>query len=136
MEKKTVPRVSLNLNNENDSSKDLNLNSARSSNSRKSSMSRNRRPISSYLKKYDASFSKDIDTLWEQHDVDKNGYLDKVEAKKFLDEISKVICQDRAKFYNPDNFETLFEQFDDDGNGFLSKSEMCTFIKMTFRDPN
>ena len=91
--------------------------------------------MSAYLKKYDAKFTKSIDLMWEEHDVDKNGFLDRSEARTFLDELSKIISQDRAKFYNPDNFEALFEEFDEDKNGFLSKSEMSLFIKMTFRDP-
>ena len=62
-------------------------------------MKRNKKPLSAYLKKYRATFSKDIDQLWEQHDVDKNGYLDKIEAKKFMHEVSKIISKDKAKFY-------------------------------------
>jgi hypothetical protein len=34
--------------------------------------------------------------MWVQHDVDKNGYLDRKEAREFVKEISKVIDQDRA----------------------------------------
>jgi hypothetical protein len=40
--------------------------------------------------------------MWEEHDRDGNGYLDRDEAKTFLEELSKVISEDRAKFYNPD----------------------------------
>jgi Ca2+-binding EF-hand superfamily protein len=74
--------------------------------------------------------------MWDEHDRDGNGYLDRAEAKTFLDELSKVISDDRAKFYNPDYFESYFEEFDDDNNGFLSKSELSLFIKKTFRNPN
>lgn len=76
--------------------------SARSTSSRESSLQRNKKPLSYYLKKYNARFTKSIDGMWEEHDRDGNGYLDRDEAKTFLEELSKVISEDRAKFYNPE----------------------------------
>ena len=110
--------------------------SAISNSSRKSNLKNNTKPLSAYLKKYDATFSKSIDQMWEEHDIDKNGYLDKDEAKTFLDELAQVISENRKKFYDPNNFESIFEEYDEDGNNYLSKSEMSALIKMTFRNPS
>ena len=74
--------------------------------------------------------------MWEEHDIDKNGYLDREEAKTFLDELAQVISENRKKFYDPNNFESIFEEYDEDGNNYLSKSEMSALIKMTFRNPS
>ena len=98
-------------------------------------MKRNKTPLSRYFKNYKTQFSKPIDDVWEKFDADQNGFLDKDEAKKFLDEISKIIDEERGKYYNKDNFETLFEEYDEDNNGYLSKSEMAQFIKMNFKPP-
>jgi len=43
--------------------------------------------LKQYLGNYSASFSKDVDEMWEEHDVDKNGYLDRQEAREFVNEI-------------------------------------------------
>lgn len=90
--------------------------------------------MSSYLKNYNALFSKPIDEVWDQADSDHNGYLDRNEAKQFLDEIVKIIDKDRAQNYKRENFDKLFEEYDDDKNGVLSKSEMAQFIKMNFKN--
>lgn len=55
--------------------------------------------LSKFLEGYSANFTKDIDELWTEQDKDKNGYLDKVEAKKFLDSIADCIDADRSKNY-------------------------------------
>lgn len=51
-----------------------------------------------------------------EHDIDQNGFLDKIEAKVFMDELASVVEADRAKNYNEENFASLFEKFDEDGN--------------------
>ena len=43
-------------------------------------MKRNKTPLSRYLKNYDAQFTKSVDEMWDTHDVDKNGWLDRAEA--------------------------------------------------------
>jgi hypothetical protein len=48
-------------------------------------------PITEYLKNYKASFSKDLDKIWDELDNDKNGYLDKVESEKFIEEVAGAI---------------------------------------------
>ena len=71
-----------------DPSKYSDTNSARSYCSREFILKNNTKPLSTYLKNYKATFSKSIDHMWEEHDVDRNGYLDREEAKKFLQELS------------------------------------------------
>jgi hypothetical protein len=51
------------------------------------------------------SFSQDLDDLWEEHDVNKDGHLDKTEAKKFVDKLVQGLDYQRAQNYNPENFE-------------------------------
>jgi polyhydroxyalkanoate synthesis regulator phasin len=68
-----------------------------------------------------------------KHDLDKNGYLDKKEAKTFVDEISQCIEKERAKNYDPTKFDALFAKFDENKDQYLSKSEMAVFIKKVFQ---
>ena len=70
--------------------------------------------------------------MWDTHDVDKNGWLDRAEAKNFIDAIASIIEEDRAKFYQAEYFDVLFDKFDEDSNGYLSKSEIAQFIKINF----
>ena len=72
-------------------------------------LKRNKTPLSRYLKNYETSFNKSVDEIWDKFDADKNGWLDKVEAKKFIDAIATVIDKDRAKFYDKNNFDAMFE---------------------------
>ena len=62
-------------------------------------MKKNKTPLSRFLKNYDAKFTKAVDKMWDTHDVDKNGWLDRAEAKNFIDAIASIIGEDRAKFY-------------------------------------
>ena len=88
--------------------------------------------MKTYLANYKASFGKDIDDMWDAHDLDGNGYLDRAEARTFVFEISQCIERERAKNYNPLNFDQLFDRFDENKDHFLSKSEMAVFIKKVF----
>ena len=80
------------------------------------------------------SFKEDLDELWEAHDINKDGHLNKTEAKKFIDKLVQGLDYERAKNYNPENFEKVFEEFDEDKNDWLSKGEMATLIKKVFRN--
>ena len=86
-----------------------------------------------FLEGYSVTFSKDLDQLWMQHDVDGSGWLDKSEAKLFIEKLVECIDdRERAALYDPQNFEIIFNQFDEDKNGFLEKSEMSVLIKKVF----
>merc|ERR1711908_134235 len=89
--------------------------------------------LKQYLENYSASFSKDIDVLWDTHDIDRNGYLDRKEAKTYLDDIYKIIDKDRASNYDKAKFDEVFDKFDENGDNFLSKSEMSVLIKKVFK---
>ena len=62
-----------------------------------------------FLKNYPVKFSTPLDELWQQNDNDNNGYLDKEEAKKFLDEVVKVIQKNRKRNYDKAKFDQYFE---------------------------
>ena len=80
------------------------------------------------------SFKEDLDELWDAHDINKDGHLNKAEAKKFIDKLVQGLDYERAKNYNPENFEKVFEEFDEDKNDWLTKGEMATLIKKVFRN--
>jgi Ca2+-binding EF-hand superfamily protein len=68
-----------------------------------------------------------IDEVWAKYDVDKNGYLDKIETKKFvLDTLGKF--EARTQF-SDEMFEEVFKMFDKNNSGTVEKAEMATFIK-------
>lgn len=68
-----------------------------------------------------------IDEVWAKYDVDKNGFLDKIETKKFvLDTLGKF--EARTQF-SDEMFEEVFKMFDKNNSGTVEKAEMATFIK-------
>ena len=91
-------------------------------------------PISlkEYLKDYKSVFSKDIDDLWKEQDKDSNGYLNKAEAKLYLEELTKIVDSEKGQYYHPDKFDEMFKKMDEDKNEMLSKSEMSVFIKKAY----
>jgi len=66
---------------------------------RKISLKKSTITLKKLLKTYDCTFKKDLDEMWNEHDVDQNGYLDRDEAQPFLDEVAKIIDKERAKNY-------------------------------------
>ena len=85
------------------------------------------------MKDYDTTFTKDLDTLWENIDIEKNGYLDYMQTQIFLDEVAGCIDEKRASNYDKANFKVMFEKFDENKDKFLSKGEMAQFIKFAFK---
>ena len=81
---------------------------------------------------YVKRFNGNLDELWNKVDTNKDTYLDKVEAKKFMEELGKIVKPEEKGTYNMANFETQFDKYDEDKNGVLEKGEMCVFIKKMF----
>ena len=96
-------------------------------------LQRNKTPLSKYLKNYDLKLDKSLDELYTSFDADKNGWLDKEEAKNFMNHLASAVDKERAKSYQKDKFNELFDEYDEDKNGFLSKSEIAQFIKISFK---
>lgn len=88
--------------------------------------------LKEYLAGYKGTFSRDIDELWNTHDLDKNNYLDKEEARPFIAALVDCIDAERKQYYDPSNFDKLFKSIDENNDNFLSKGEMAVFIKKTF----
>ena len=63
-------------------------------------MKANEQPLSSYLQKYQGveDLTK-LDELWTAKDADGNGYLDKAEAQKFIEELQTHMKEDRKENY-------------------------------------
>lgn len=63
-------------------------------------------PLDQHLREYKGFSSKvKLDNLWVQFDEDKNGLLDRKEAKKFLNKIKTLIVPERQKNYSEEKFE-------------------------------
>ena len=68
-----------------------------------------------------------IDQIWETHDVDHSGALDKKETLKFVqDTLGNLGSGDE---FNQEAFDELFVNFDKDGSGTIEKPEIVDFIK-------
>ena len=47
--------------------------------------------LAEYLKNYPVEFTKDLDQLWREKDIDGNDWLDKEEAYEYVKELSMCI---------------------------------------------
>ena len=63
--------------------------------------------------------------IFAKYDKDRNGYLDKPEVLKMLDEI--LINQGRPKTTMA-QFNRFFAEFDDNGDNVISKNECYNFV--------
>lgn len=73
---------------------------------------------------------KGPDQIWDEVDLNKNGVLDKEEAKQFLDALAETLNPEKAAcLHGASSHEELFDKFDDEKNGFIAKDEMAVFIK-------
>merc|ERR1739844_840068 len=70
---------------------------------------------------------KCVDEIWSKYDDDNNGYLDKQETKRFVQDTLADMA-DGAGF-NDDDFDQCFREFDKDGSGTIERGEMVQFIK-------
>ena len=71
-----------------------------------------------------------VDQIWNTYDVDKNGYLDKEETKKFVQETLGYLGSGE-KFYQ-EAFDEVFAEFDKDKSGTVEKSEMLDFYRQLY----
>ena len=88
------------------------------------------------MQKYPIDFSEDLDELWKKHDLDGNNWLDRLEAKDFMESLVNCIQEDKKVNYSPEKFESLFDQNNIDNNDYLTKAEMATLIKKIFGGPS
>ena len=66
-----------------------------------------------------------VDQTWETYDVDKSGYLDKKETKKFVQEtLGKAGSE-----FSESEFNQLFSNWDTNNSGKVEKNEIFAFIK-------
>lgn len=80
---------------------------------RRSSMKKGTKTLKDYLGNYKVGFGKDIDVLWSKYDKDNNQFLEKRDAKDFIDELASFVSNDRGKYYKSCDFEKKFDEFDD-----------------------
>ena len=72
-----------------------------------------------------------MDLIWDDHDVDGSGYLDKLETKDFVKATLKLIDETKLEQFET-NFEAAYKKIDVDGDEQVSKAEMCEFILEIF----
>ena len=71
-----------------------------------------------------------VNQIWSEYDKDKNGYLDKSEARK----LAKVLYNLKSEDDLNDNvFETIFKQFDINNNGTIDQLEMAMFLMTLYK---
>ena len=75
----------------------------------------------------DNVIGKCVDEIWSKYDDDNNGYLDKQETKRFVQDTLADMA-DGAGF-NDDDFDQCFREFDKDGSDTIERGEMVQFIK-------
>jgi len=65
--------------------------------------------MQSWLDKYEKEDKHaspiNVDTLWEEADLDQNGFLDRDEAKAFIGAVSMLLKPSRAQNYDPIKFD-------------------------------
>jgi len=75
----------------------------------------------------DRIYKDAVEKLWLKLDKDKNGILDKQEARTFLQEVMANIPPPND--FNEAKFEETFAAIDKNNNGKLEKNEMVMFVK-------
>ena len=68
-----------------------------------------------------------VNGIWEQHDTDNSGQLDREETKRFIMATLSEAGQEGGEIPD-DKFEECFKEYDTDGSGQISKAEMSAFI--------
>ena len=72
--------------------------------------------------------------FWNEYDEDQNGYLDKNEFKRFLNDtiLNEDLIQGKSQEEMDAEYENQFKHFDKDNNGSITKDEMHDFILKLF----
>lgn len=73
------------------------------------------------------AFEKVIENIWDQYDLDKNGYLDYDETLNFTKDFMAQLGEGN-KGISVKNFDKIFKLIDKDGSGQIDKEEMVLFV--------
>ena len=71
-----------------------------------------------------------IRQIWSRYDKDGNGYLNKIEAKDFVDKYFKYHDPLKLQIVDDAIFSDWFKSLDDDGDGLISIIEMANYLKV------
>jgi hypothetical protein len=85
---------------------------------------------------YTKNFKIDMDKLWTDTDISKQGKLDKRQSKIFVTSLSKN-CNNAtmAKRYVVLKFEINFAKFNESKTNLMDVNEMANLVKDTFKEP-
>ena len=75
----------------------------------------------------DAVIKKCVNDIWDEHDTNDDGILDKDETKEFVR--ATLEDMDEKNQFSEGDFTDCFKAFDKDGSGTIEKPEMVLFIK-------
>ena len=71
-------------------------------------------------------YKKEVEEKWSKYDENKDGRLDKKEAKKFLVDIIKEV---KGEIPSKDEIERQFCKMDADASGDIDKEEAIKFLR-------
>ena len=78
----------------------------------------------------DAVIKKCVEDIMREYDTDGNGYLDKNEAKTFVEKtLGEMQADSGSQGFSDDDFNACFNEFDKNGDGTIEKDELAQFIK-------
>ena len=78
----------------------------------------------------DAVIKKCVEDIMREYDTDGNGYLDKNEAKTFVEKtLGEMQADSGASGFSDDDFNACFNEFDKNGDGTIERDELAQFIK-------
>ena len=76
---------------------------------------------------------KAIDLIWDEHDKNNDGFIDKQEAKEFVKHTLQYLDSSILAEFDGSKFDKGFRKFDKDGNGVIQKREMSNFVLEVFQ---
>ena len=60
---------------------------------------KNKKKITDYLSNYKVNFSRSLDDIYEEVDIDRNGFLEMAEAVEFMEKANDAVQKDRRLKY-------------------------------------